>query len=217
MSERSTLSTASDERVIHTRLEDGTRVCIRTIRPDDEARLREGISRMSDRSRYLRFFTGLRVPPPHVIERLLDADGDQHIAWGAIASDLPGEPAIGAVHAIAAQVDDNGGNDGGDTPTRLAEFSVAVIDEFHDRGLGRLLTATILLDAAEAGYEEFQAWTLAENTRAIGFIRALGATLTGREDSALEYHLPVAGAIEALRAECDPPGLADVFRAFREP
>lgn len=196
-----------DERVIHTRLEDGTRVCIRTIRPDDEARMREGIARMSDRSRYLRFFTGMRVPPDRVIERLVAADGHQHIAWGAIASDHPGEPAIGAVHAIA---DADGDSD------RCAEFSVAVIDEFHDRGVGRLLTATILLDAAGRGYEEFQAWTLAENAGAIGFIRALGAELKGREDSALEYHLPIGGAIEALRAACDPPGLADVFRSFRE-
>ncbi|MGN3974069.1 N-acetyltransferase family protein [Tsuneonella sp. SYSU-LHT278] len=206
MSERAAPSSRPDERQIHTRLEDGTRVCIRTIGPDDEARMREGIARMSERSRYLRFFTGLSVPPPQVIDRLLDADGDQHIAWGAIASDLPGEPAIGAVHAVAE-----------DSEPGRAEFSVAVIDDFHDRGLGRLLTATILLDAADAGYDEFQAWTLAENTRAIGFIRALGATLVGRDGATLEYRLPVPGAIEALRAECDPPGLADVFRAFRAP
>ncbi len=210
MSEKRAAHSPTDRRTIHTRLEDGTRVCIRTIHPGDEARLREGIARLSDRSRYLRFFTGLRIPSDPVIARLLDADGVRHIAWGAIASDLPGEPAIGAVHAIASE----GGED--DDPGR-AEFSVAVVDEFHDRGLGRLLTATILLDAAEAGYEEFQAWTLAENTRAIGFLRALGATMERREDAALVYRMPIAPAIEALRAECDPPGLADVFRAFREP
>ncbi|ANY19785.1 Acetyltransferase Pat [Tsuneonella dongtanensis] len=195
---------APAERTIHTRLEDGLRVCIRTIRPDDEARMREGIARMSERSRYLRFFSGMREPPPQVIERLLAADGHDHIAWGAIASDLPGEPAIGAVHAVAEA----------DAPSR-AEFSVAILDEFHDRGLGRLLTATVLLDAAEEGYEEFHAWTLAENAGAIGFVRALGAELIGREDGALEYRMPIGTAIERLRSECDPPGLAEVFRAFR--
>ncbi len=214
MKERST-SFPAPQRTIHTRLEDGTRVCIRTIRPGDETRMREGIARMSDRSRYLRFFTGLRVPSDPVIARLLDADGVRHIAWGAIASDLPGEPAIGAVHAIATEGDED--DDDEDDDGGRAEFSVAVIDEFHDRGVGRLLTATILLDAAEAGYEEFQAWTLAENSRAIGFVRALGATMERREDAALVYLMPIPGAIEALRAECDPPGLADVFRAFREP
>jgi ribosomal protein S18 acetylase RimI-like enzyme len=144
------------------------------------------------------------MPPPKVIERLLATDGHGHIAWGAIASDLPGEPAIGAVHAIANP----------EVPER-AEFSVAVVDDFHDRGVGRLLTATILLDAARQGYAEFQALTLAENASAIGFITALGAELIGREDNVLEYHLAIDSAVEALRAECDPPGLADVFAAFR--
>ncbi len=197
------LPLSTPPRTIHSRLEDGTRVCIRAIGADDGARMREGIAQMSERSRYMRFFTGQPVPPDRVIERLLDADGHRHIAWGAIASDLAGEPAIGAVHAYAHPDDAD-----------CAEFSVAVVDAFHDRGLGRLLTATILLDAGRAGYEQFQAWTLAENASAIGFIRALGAELVGREDNALEYHLPISRAIEALRAECEPPGLADVFGAF---
>lgn len=192
------------ERIIHTRLTDDTAVCIRTITTDDGARMRDGIMRLSDRSRYLRFFSVQPMPSPQVIERLLATDGHGHIAWGAIASDLPGKPAIGAVHAIADPK----------APGK-AEFSVAVVDDFHDRGVGRLLTATILLDAAGQGYAGFQALTLAENTSAIGFITALGAELIRREDSVLEYHLAIGSAVDALRAECDPPGLADVFAAFR--
>jgi ribosomal protein S18 acetylase RimI-like enzyme len=192
------------EHIIHTRLADDTAVCIRPITPDDEPRMREGIARMSDRSRYLRFFSVQSMPPPQVIKRLLAADGHGHIAWGAIASDFPGEPAIGAVHAIADP----------QAPER-AEFSVGVVDSFHDRGLGRLLTATILLDAANEGYVEFQALTLAENTGAIGFVTALGAEVVGRDDNVLVYRLSVDRAVKALRTECDPAGMADIFAAFR--
>lgn len=192
------------ERVIHTRLTDDTAVCIRTITPRDDARMRDGIARLSARSRYLRFFSVQPMPPPHVIQRLLAADGHDHIAWGAIASDLPGEPAIGAVHAILDPK----------APER-AEFSIGVVDDFHDRGVGRLLTATILLDAADEGFAEFRAFTLTENAAAIGFVTALGAVLIGREDNVFEYNLPIANAVDRLRAECDPPGLADVFAAFR--
>lgn len=166
--------------------------------------MRDGIARMSDRSRYLRFFSVQPMPPPQVIKRLLATDVHGHIAWGAIASDLPGEPAIGAVHAVAVA----------EAPGQ-AEFSVAVVDDFHDRGVGRLLTATILLDAAGQGYTEFHVLTLTENARAIGFVTALGADFIGREDNASEYLLPIGGAVEAMRAACDPPGLADVFAAFR--
>lgn len=191
------------DRVIHTRLTDGTAVCIRTITPADDARMRDGIARLSDRSRYLRFFSVQPMPPPQVIQRLLTADGHNHIAWGAIAGELPGEPAIGAVHAMLDP----------EAPDR-AEFSVGVIDEFHDRGVGRLLTATILLDAANEGFTEFRAWTLTENAAAIGFVTTLGAELIGREDNVYEYTLPIERAVEALREQCDPPGLADVFAAF---
>lgn len=190
-------------RVIHTRMEDGARVCIRRVQPEDEALMRDGIARMSPRSRYLRFFTGLTVPPPRVIDRLLDADGHRHIAWGAIASDEPGEPAIGAVHAYAAEAG-----------SECAEFSVAVVDAYHDRGLARLLTATILLDAAGAGYDEFQAWTLAENAGAIAFVKALGARLASRDGATIEFHLDIEGALQHLRTRAEPTGLAAVFAAF---
>ena len=43
--------------VIHSALTDGTRVCLRTIKPDDEERIRDGIARLSAESRYLRFFS----------------------------------------------------------------------------------------------------------------------------------------------------------------
>lgn len=193
------------DRVIHTRLTDETAVCIRTITPRDDTRMREGIARLSDRSRYLRFFSAQPMPPPQVIQRLLAADGHDHIAWGAIASDLPGEPAIGAVHAISDPK----------APER-AEFSVGVVDDFHDRGVGRLLTATILLDAADEGFAEFRAFTLTENAAAIAFVTALGAELVGREDNVYEYNLLIERAVEALREQCDPPGLADVFAAFED-
>ena len=41
---------------ITTQLNDGTPVCIRRVRKDDEQRLRDGIAQLSPQSRYLRFF-----------------------------------------------------------------------------------------------------------------------------------------------------------------
>lgn len=198
--------TLPDPRVIHTNLADDTAVCIRTITPDDGARMRDGIARLSARSRYLRFFSVQPMPPPQVIKRLLAADGHDHIAWGAIATEMPGKPAIGAVHAF---VDPK-------APER-AEFSVGVVDEYHDRGVGRLLTATILIDAQNEGFTEFEVRTLAENAAAIGFVTALGAELIGREDNVLEYNLPLSGAVAALQKQCEPPGIAAVFAALGSP
>lgn len=196
-------SGACGEASIQTRLEDGRRICIRTVTPADEARLRAGIARMSPRSRYLRFFSGATSPPDWVIERLLDADGTLHLAWGAIDLSDPEEPAMAVVHAMRP-----------DAADRVMEFSVGVVDAYHGLGLGRLLTATLLLDAADEAVDAFSAHVLAENDAARGFIRKLGAQRVGSQGPETEYRLEVAPALDKLRGETDPPGLADVFAYF---
>ena len=109
-----TTAPAPTPAVIHTMLADGQPVCLRRITPADGALMRAGIEQMSPQSRYMRFFSGMRTPPDWLVERLLDVDGDQHLAWGAIASGAPAGahppcdtprcegPAIGAVQASAA-------------------------------------------------------------------------------------------------------------------
>ncbi len=189
--------------VIHTRLQDGNPVCIRTIREDDRERLRDGIARMSQRSRYLRFFSGARTAPEWVIERLVDADGHDHIAWGAIDVGREDEPAIGAVHAFRSEDDED-----------CAEFSVAIVDEYHGLGLGKLLTATILHDALAEGISEFAVDILVDNESARDFTRSLGGKHVESERGVMHYTLDVRGALDVLRAECEPAGIADIFAAF---
>lgn len=192
---------------IRTRLTDGRPVCLRMVEPADEARLRQGIARLSPRSRYLRFFSGAAAPPDRVIERLVDVDGVLHVAWGALDTTLPGEPAIGVVHAIRP--------DAGD---QTAEFAIAVIDDYHGLGVGRLLVATLLLDlCGDAGAPEvLDAVVLTENRAAIDFMLRLGADRVAFDGTTAEYRIDVARAVELLRGESDPAGLADVFAYFDE-
>jgi len=191
---------------IVTQLADGRDICIRTMGPDDEERLRGGIARMSPRSRYLRFFSGGASPPDWVIERLLDVDGVLHLAWGAIDMSQPGEPVMGAVHAMRPSAGE-----------REAEFSVGVVDDYHGMGVGRLLAATLLLDAADGQMEAFRAHVLAENEAARGFIRRLGGRHVAQDGPQAEYLLEVAPALARLRQESDPPGLAAIFAHFDSP
>ena len=180
------------EAIIHARLAGGEPVCLRRIGPADEALMREGIGQLSPRSRYLRFFTGGASPPDWVIDRLLDVDGHRHLAWGALDTSANPEqatgPAIGAVHAFR-------GNDLSD----CAEFSVAVLDEWQGRGVGRLLTAVLLLEARQQGIACLQAETLRENDGAIEFITALGGRSTGGDGHTRSFRLEVAAALEILR------------------
>ncbi len=189
--------------VIETKLNDGTPVCIRRVRRADEARIREGIAKLSPQSRYLRFFSGMREAPPQVLRVLASPDGHDHLAWGALRSDLPDTPALGVVHAFREK----------DAPGS-AEFSVAVIDEYHGRGLARLLTAVLLLDCAREGLTQLTVHILPENRPALALARSLGGEGAGYEGGASVLEIDIPEALAALKAEADVPGLAAVFSQF---
>lgn len=189
--------------IINTQLNDGTPVCIRRVRREDEVRLKDGIAQLSPQSRYLRFFSAMREAPPQVLRTLASPDGHDHIAWGALRSDLPDTPALGVVHAFRDKDD-----------PEAAEYSVAVVDEYHGRGLARLLTAVLLLDCADEGLEQFIVHVLPENRPALALARSLGAEGVGYEAGVSMLEINIAEALAALRAEADVPGLAAVFEQF---
>jgi len=188
---------------IHTALNDGTPVCIRRVNRADEARLKQGIAQLSPQSRYLRFFSGMREAPPQVLRALTSPDGHDHLAWGALRSDIADTPALGVVHAFRDKED-----------PEAAEFSVAVIDAYHGRGLARLLTAVLLLDCAREGFDRFTVHILPENRPALALARSLGAAGVGYAGGVSELAIDIAEALAALRAERDVPGLAAVFAQF---
>lgn len=190
---------------VHCALNDGTAVCLRTITPDDAPLIREGIAKLSAESRYLRFFSPAPVLPDAVVARLADVDGHDHIAWGAICSDLVGQPPIGAVHAVRHRHDGP-----------VGEFSVAVLDAFQGRGLARMMTAALLVHCHAEGLEALDVHMLSENAAARRLVKSLDATWARESAGVAEYKLDVAAAIEALRADGDAPGVQDVLRVLEE-
>lgn len=189
--------------IINTQLNDSTPICIRAVRKNDEQRLKDGIAKLSPQSRYLRFFSGVERPSQRVIDALIDVDGHDHIAWGAIRTDIETEPALGVVHAF--RDDDN---------HESAEFSVAVIDEYHGLGLGRLLTAVILLDCRREGLEQLTVHILPNNRPALLFVKSLGGLQTGSDTGVNEFEIGIEDAILSLQSDNDVAGLDDIFAQF---
>ena len=192
-----------DRTVIHAALENGQPICIRAIRPNDEARMRDGVEQLSLESRYLRFFTGAPTLPDRVIARLVAVDGHRHLGWGAILSDDPEQMAIGAVHAIRSE-----------GPADKAELAIGILDAFHGQGLARMLIAVLLLHCQLEGIAALTAQTLADNRPAIRLLRSLGAERSGTEDGVSEFSFDVANALGLLRASAEPAGLKAVFESL---
>ncbi len=191
---------------IHSRLNDGTAVLLRTIGPDDEALLRDAIAKLSDESRYLRFFSPAPVIPDAVVERLAAADGEHHIAWGALCSECEGQPAIGAVRAVR-----HGSRDGKPAGP-VGEYSVAVVDAFHGQGLARIMTAALLVDCLRAGLTRLDVHILSENRAAAALIRNMGGHRKDESQGVADYVLDVAAGLERLRRDEGAPGVQDVLR-----
>jgi GNAT superfamily N-acetyltransferase len=188
--------------IIETALKDGTPVCLRSIRPSDEARLREGIRDLSDRSRYLRFFSAFRDPPPAIVKRLSAVDGHDHIGWGAIRTDLDEPLAIGAAHAIRLT----------SQPCR-GELAIALLDDYHGQGLARMLIAAVLLDCANEEMPVLEMQLMAENAAAIGLVIGLGARRIHGPGAVSHFELDVPQALAAMRDNTRPGGVADVLAA----
>ena len=147
-------------------LNDGTSVLIRPIRPDDKVRLRDGLARLSERSRYHRFAMVVRELSAEHLRYLTEIDYDDHMAWVAIDSGEEVESAVGVARYIRLHSD-----------PAVAEVAVTIADSYQDRGLGTLLLAKLAQSARLNGVQRFLAFVLWNNAPVLKVARAFGATV----------------------------------------
>jgi RimJ/RimL family protein N-acetyltransferase len=189
---------------IETQLSDGRQICLRTIRPSDEAQIRAGISDLSDRSRYLRFFSAFREPPESIVKQLSAVDGHDHIGWGTILLNGDDNPPIAAAHAIRSE----------DDPL-LGELAIAVLDEFQGYGVARSLLAALLFDCARENLPQLEMQVLGENRAAANLLTELGARRKPALDTVQHYVFDVEATLRILQKKNQPVGVAAVFAALQ--
>jgi RimJ/RimL family protein N-acetyltransferase len=133
-------------------LNDGRKVAIRPIGPDDHERLRASHARLSPESRYRRFLGTKPELTSADARYLVEIDGSDHLALVATLPDEPGEPIVAVARYIRLPHD-----------PAAAEFAIVVGDDYQRQGLaGELMTR--LADAAVArGIKRFRATMLADN------------------------------------------------------
>ena len=145
-----------------TTLFDGTALRVRPIRPDDKARLVQGLDNLSSESIHRRFLAPKTAFTERELEVLTEVDGIDHVALVAV---LPHDPDAELV-AVARFVRDPA------RPT-AAEVAIVVGDPLQHRGIGRLLMTELAVLARERGIERFTATMLATNFPARRLLAAL--------------------------------------------
>jgi GNAT superfamily N-acetyltransferase len=139
-------------------LEDGTRATVRLVQPTDKAFFRRGIGRLSPQSRYRRFLTHRDSFNDSELTYLTELDGWNHLALGALVG---GE---GAGVARFIRLPDDPG---------AAEAAIAILDEHHGKGLGKILLDHLAAAARERGISRFRCDVLAENVPMLALLRRL--------------------------------------------
>lgn len=166
---------------------------MRPIRATDGPALEAAFQKMSTRSRYLRFFTVRERLGKELVEVLTDIDHDRHRAW-VIAdptadSDVGTDEGRGVAVARLIVVQDD---------PKIAEASLAVVDDYQSRGFGRLLLELLIATARDTGVEFVRFETLTENLGMRALLNGLdterNVELSDRD--VLVYDLPVAPRAE---------------------
>lgn len=145
-------------------LEDGTRVVIRPIRPDDAPRLQEGFTHLSAESIYYRFLDSTNQLSDEQARRLSTLDYLTHMALVASVSEEGQERLVGVARYALV---------GAETPA-AAETAVIVRDDYHGRGLGTLLYVRLIDYARQHGVQTLVATIHQSNSRIMQFIRRSG-------------------------------------------
>jgi acetyl coenzyme A synthetase (ADP forming)-like protein len=166
-------------------LRDGTTVHVRPARPEDAPGLRKLFERLSEESRYLRFFSAA-VDVALVVHWASEIDQRRD---GLVAVTGPRERIIG--HA--------GWEREADRPER-AEVALVIDDEFQGRGLGTILLGQLVESARARGVELFVAEVLPGNHQMIQVFRDSGFEVRTRSlPGVLLVEIPTSLTPDALR------------------
>ncbi|MFE2754954.1 GNAT family N-acetyltransferase [Actinosynnema sp. NPDC059335] len=139
-------------------LSDGGTVHLRPITPDDADKLLAFHGRLSERTRYFRYFGPYPRMPRRDLERFSTVDHADRVAFAALLGD----------DIVAVGRYDRLGTSGS------AEVAFVVEDAHQGRGLGSILLEHLAAAARERGLSRFTAEVLAENGQMVRIFRDAG-------------------------------------------
>ena len=133
------------------RLDNGTEVLIRPVRPDDKTLLADGMEHLSRESVYRRFLAPKGPLSETELRYLTELDFADHVAYVAVRPEAPGV-LVGVARWVRLRDD-----------PEVAEIAFVVSDELQRLGLGTLLAETLATAARERGVRRFVATMLPDN------------------------------------------------------
>ncbi len=151
-------------------LRNDVQVTFRMMRPEDAGIAQDFVIRLSERSRYLRFFSGLKELTPFMLEHMTNPSFP--ISYALIATTLEDGKERQIAQARYAPTETEG----------AAEFAVVVADEWQGFGIASELMRFVITAAAVAGIKCLEGLVLRENTAMLSLAESLGFEQTSSEE-----------------------------------
>lgn len=151
---------------------DGGVVHLRPILPSDADAVVDFHSRLSERTRYMRYFGAHPHIPPGELERLTVVDHHARVALVVV---------LGAEVIAVGCYEGTYGPDGIEI-VGPAEVAFVVRDDHQSRGLGSILLEHLAAAARERGVRRFEAEVLGQNTQMTRVFRDAGFELSREFD-----------------------------------
>lgn len=131
-------------------LRDGSLIQLRPIHQDDSAHVPMMKLRVSKESLYQRFMGIVKIDE-EMIRRFTQLDYQREMAIVAEIKDDVGEKQLVGVARIAS------------IDSQVAEFAILIQDDWHGKGLGKILTKYVIDIAQDLGYSEVHASLFSTN------------------------------------------------------
>jgi len=150
---------------------DGTPVTYRMMHPDDAQIEQEFVMELSEKSRYLRFFSSLKKLPSSTLKEFTNPD--YPASYAVIATiDIDGkERQIGVARYCPTGVED------------AVEFAVVVADEWHGLGVASQLMQLVTTAAIIGGINRLEGLVLKKNTAMLAMATEMGFSIDEDPDA----------------------------------
>ncbi len=132
---------------------DGLELKIRPIRASDEDMMRRLFYKFSDRSKYYRYFTSIRVMPHENMQKYLSVDYDKIMSVVAVQYH-------GNIERIVAEARYAAYPNG-----ETYEMAFLVDEDFHGRGIATYLAEFLIMTARGRGIKKLSALVLSQNIK----------------------------------------------------
>ncbi len=135
-------------------LPDGSRLLIRSIRPDDREALRRGFRRLGVQSVYQRFLGAKNPLRDDELTYLTEVDFQRHVALVAELRWADENQLVGVGRYVEIDCDKT---------LRCAEIALTVADEYQSKGVGSTLFEHLVRIALRQGIQALEAEVFASN------------------------------------------------------